>query len=117
MPDPESKSILTDVKEYLGSVEASTPFDSMLLLDIESEISKLIQLGVIEASAFTSSITAETKWSDVLPDEYRLSMAKTYVKLGVKLVFDPPTSSSLLDALKREKDECEWRAKVASETP
>ena len=113
----ESKRILKDIADFLGFSEEPTPFDEMLIMHINSELSKLVQLGVIPAYMFAENITSETKWDEVLPDEVRLSMAKTYVKIGVKLVFDPPTSSALLNALKDEKDECEWRAKVAMETP
>lgn len=113
----ESKRILKDIADFLGFAEEPTPFDEMLIMHINSELSKLVQLGVIPSYMFDEDITSETKWEDVLPDEHRLSMVKTYVKIGVKLVFDPPTSSALLDSLKQEKDECGWRAKVAMETP
>ena len=113
----ESKRILKDIADFLGFAEEPTPFDNMLLMQIDSELSKLVQLGVIPAYMQAMPITPETKWDEVLPDEYRLSMAKTYVKIGVKLLFDPPTSSALIDSLRREKDECEWRANVAMETP
>ena len=113
-----SKPILTDVAKFLGFDDNYAPFADMICMHINSEISKLVQLGVIDAAAGNIEIEDDTVlWSDILPDENRLSMAKTYVKLGVRLVWDPPTSSALLDALKAEKDECEWRAKVAMETP
>ena len=120
MANPPSKSILIDVANYLGMVVADdiTPFNDMLCMSINSEISKLVQLGVISAAdADFEIVDSSTTWADILPDEHRLSMAKTYVKIGVKLLFDPPTSSALIEALQREKDECEWRAKVAMETP
>lgn len=115
-----SNKILDDVLEYVGlqvDESDSTPgaFPSQILLNINSELSKLVQLGVIDVDQFTNDATASTTWADVLENEARLSMAKTYVKIGVRLVFDPPTSSTLMDALKREKDECEWRALVAKE--
>ena len=119
----ESKKILKDIADYmgytdyLGILSDDDPFHGMLEMHVNSELSKLVQLGVIPAYMFTEDVTTDTSWADVLPDEHRLSMAKTYVKIGVKLAFDPPTSSALLDSLRREKDECEWRAKVAMETP
>ena len=115
-----SNKILDDVIEYVGlqvdeSDSVPMAFQSQLLLNTNSELSKLVQLGVIPVDRFTNDATANTVWSDVLIDEARLSMAKTYVKIGVRLVFDPPTSGTLMDALKNEKDECEWRALVAME--
>ena len=37
--------------------------------------------------------------------------------MKVRLVFDPPTSSALLDALKQSIQEYEWRLNVEAETP
>ena len=36
-------------------------------------------------------------------------MIKTYVYLKVKLVFDPPQSSSVTDSINRQISELEWR--------
>lgn len=115
-----SKKILNDVAEFCGfqideNEEETGPFTSQLLLNINSEISKLVQLGVVDQESFTEEVTSETTWADILSNESILSMAKTYVKIGVRLVFDPPTASALTDAYKNEKDECEWRALVAAE--
>lgn len=115
-----SKKILADVAEFVGfqvdeNEEEIGPFTSQLLLNINSEISKLVQLGVVPPEMFAEEVTSETTWADILPNESVLSMAKTYVKIGVRLIFDPPTSSALMDAYKNEKDECEWRAWFAAE--
>ena len=110
-----AKSILTDVAEYLGFNDEYAPFAKDICALINTELANLVQLGVI-ARADAIEITDDTTvWSDVLFDEAYLSMAKQYVRIGVKLAFDPPTSAALLDALTSTKDECGWRAKIAVE--
>ena len=42
---------------------------------------------------------------------------KTYVGQKVKLIFDPPTNASLLQALKDSVAEFEWTLNCLSETP
>jgi hypothetical protein len=39
-------------------------------------------------------------------------MSKTYVYLSVRLVFDPPSSSSVLESMTKTKSEYEWRLQV-----
>ena len=41
-----------------------------------------------------------------------IQMIKSYIYLKVKLVFDPPTSSFVLDAYKNQISEYEWRMNV-----
>lgn len=40
-------------------------------------------------------------------------MVKAYISVGVRLVFDPPASASVKEALQGYKDELEWRINVA----
>ena len=44
-------------------------------------------------------------------------MIKPYVSTKVKTMFDPPTSSFVLDAMQKQIAEYEWRLNVAVETP
>ena len=45
-----------------------------------------------------------------------LDSVKTYVYLKVKLVFDPPLNSSLMDSFERQIKELEWRLNVEVES-
>jgi hypothetical protein len=57
-------------------------------------------------------------WDDYLPDEedqVKLSKVKTIIFLRVRLLFDPPTVSYLLDAAKQQLLEAEWRLNVNRE--
>lgn len=41
---------------------------------------------------------------------------KTYVYMKVKLIFDPPLSSAVLESMNRTISELEWRLNVAADT-
>ena len=43
----------------------------------------------------------------------RMEMVKTYVSKKTRLIFDPPTSSSVMEALKGIISELEWRLNVS----
>ena len=42
-------------------------------------------------------------------------MVKTYVYLKVKMVFDPPLSSAVMECYKTQISEYEWRLNVTAE--
>ena len=72
----------------------------------------MTQLGVGPEEGFV--IKDKTAiWTDFIQDDKRLEFVKTYIYLKVKLVFDPPLSSSVLDAMNRQINELEWRLNVA----
>lgn len=102
-------SILNSIKKLLGSHEDDTDFDIDLIININTVLAILTQLGVGPSEGFSITGPTET-WSDFVD----LSMAsmeqvKSYVFLKVKLVFDPPMSSTVIEAYKRQMDELEWR--------
>ena len=84
-------------------------FDTQLVMQINSFLNVLTQLGVGSQEGF--EITGdEEKWSDLLGDQEKLlNMCKSYISIRTRLVFDPPTSSFVIDALKKNADELEWR--------
>ena len=55
---------------------------------------------------------ANTTWREFI-DDPRLNFAKTYVQIRVRLAFDPPTSSALIESYNRQLDELAWRLTVA----
>ena len=42
-------------------------------------------------------------------------MAKDYIQLRTRLIFDPPSSSFVIDLFKKNADELEWRMYIAAE--
>ena len=106
------ESILTSIKKMLGIVEEYEHFDADLIMHINSVLSILTQLGVGPSEGF--SIKDKTaSWNDFLSDSKNLESVKSYVYLKVRLIFDPPLTSSVTEAINRMISELEWRISVA----
>ena len=110
-----TNSILTSIKKLLGITEEYTHFDPDIIMHINSVFMVLSQLGVGPVSGFSIS-DATAVWSDFLPDGANLQAVKSYVYQKVKLLFDPPQSSAVLDAMKQSVSEFEWRLNVEAES-
>lgn len=101
-------SILTDVKKALGIDEAYVVFDVDILMHINSVFSTLNQLGIGPENGFAIS-DATPEWDAFLSTDLRLNSVKTYMYLSVRLLFDPPTTSYMIDSLRHQLKELEWR--------
>jgi hypothetical protein len=108
------ESILTSVKKMLGPEEDYEQFDPDLIIFINSVLSTLNQLGVGPSEGFSIE-DKSAKWSDFISDDRLLNLVPTYVYLKVRLLFDPPTASAVLDSINREADRYEWRISIAVE--
>lgn len=107
------ESILTSVKKMLGIAEEYEHFDSDIVMHINSVFMILTQLGVGPSEGF--SIEDETSvWMEFVSDN-SLEAVKSYMYLKVKLLFDPPSSSAVLESTNRMISEFEWRLKEAAE--
>ena len=111
-------SILNSVKKMLGITEEYTHFDADIIMHINSVFSILTQLGVGPDEGFAIE-DETTSWSEFVPEEtgsLLLSSVRTYMFMKVKMMFDPPLSSSVAEAYNRQISELEWRLNVAAET-
>ena len=105
-------SILTSIKKMLGVAEDYTEFDEDIITHINSVFLNLTQLGVGPEEGFM--IEDDTAvWEDFIKDSIKLKAVKTYTYLKVKLLFDPPLSSSVTESFTRMIAELEWRLNVA----
>lgn len=104
-------SILTSIKKLLGIASDYTHFDADIILQINSAFSVLTQLGIGPSAGFSISDSSAV-WSQFISDP-RVNFAKTFVFIKVKLAFDPPASSALIDSYNRQLDEITWRLTVA----
>ena len=106
------ESILTSIKKLLGIAEDYTQFDSDLIMHINTVFLNLTQLGVGPEEGF--SIQNENDaWSDFIDNNAQLQAVKSYMYLKVKLLFDPPLSSSVIESMNRMIAELEFRLNVA----
>lgn len=109
------ESILTSIKKMVGIEDECVDFDTDIIIHINSVISNLTLLGVGPSSGFRIT-DKHSKWSDFLGNDHRLENVKTYTYLRVRLVFDPPSSSAVIEAMKKEIDKLEWLINVTAET-
>lgn len=109
------ESILTSIKKLLGIEEDYEHFDQDIIIHINSALMILTQLGVGPSRGFMIS-DKTSLWSDFIPDEHGLEAVKTYIYLKVKLLFDPPLSSSVIELINRSISELEWRINIMVDT-
>jgi len=106
------ESILNSIKKLLGIAEDYDHFDSDIIMHINSVFATLTQLGVGPEDGFSIDDESE-KWEDFLPEERMLHSVKSYMFMKVKLMFDPPLSSAVIECTKEQIKELEWRLQVA----
>lgn len=109
------ESILDSIKKLLNLSKDDTAFDTDVIININSVFTTLRQLGVGPEKGFRI-LGNEEKWNDFISDELMLDSVKTYVYLKVKIVFDPPLNSSLMDSFERQIKELEWRLNIEVES-
>ena len=109
-------SILTSIKKLLGITEEYENFDQDIIMHINSAFMILNQLGVGPKNGFSINDKSST-WDEFIPESSNLEAVKTYVHLKVKLMFDPPLSSTVIEAIKSQINELEWRLNVSVDPP
>lgn len=107
-------SILTSIKKLLGITEEYEHFDQDIIMHINSVFMILTQMGVGPEEGFTIS-DSTTTWSEFTNDDKKIEAVKSYVYLKVRLLFDPPASSSVMEAINRSISEFEWRLNIAAD--
>jgi len=108
-----AQSILTSTKKILGLPEQDTSFDIDIVIHINSVLAILTQVGIGPDGFVIDG--PDATWDDFLGTDPVLSMAKTYVYLKVRLLFDPPTTTPALESWKEQIREFEWRLNVHRE--
>lgn len=108
------ESILITIKKLLNLSEDYHHFDLDVITHINAVFGILYQLGVTDDPTFMITGENET-WEDIIYDENLLTIAKTYIAAKVRLMFDPPTMTSLSTALNEVIKETEWRLSERAE--
>lgn len=111
----EANSILLTVKKALGVDADCSDFDTDILIHLNSVLAVLQQLGVGPEDGYYIEDEAPS-WEDYLGESHAyVAMVKSYIIAKVRLLFDPPVSSAVMESLNRICSEFEWRANVAAE--
>ena len=105
------ESILTSIKKLLGITEEYTNFDADIIMHINTVFMTLNQLGVGPSDGFRIE-DKTTTWDEFIGDSLNLDGVKSYMHLKVKLLFDPPLNSAVMEAMKQQISELEWRLNV-----
>lgn len=108
------ESILTSIKKLLGIPEEYTQFDQDIIIHINTVFMVLNQLGVGPEKCFTIEDDTST-WEDFLDDDSSMEAVKTYVYLKVRVLFDPPASSTVMQSIKDAINEYEFRLNVIAD--
>lgn len=110
-------SILTSIKKLLGIPEEYEHFDMDIIIHINSVLMGLTQMGIGDPKGFVITDSTQT-WNDYLPggELIKLSAVKSYIFMKVKLAFDPPQTSFVIDAYNKQINEFEWRMYVTAES-
>lgn len=108
------ESILISIKKLLGIDKDYAHFDVDIIMHINTVFMTLHQIGIGPEEGFSISGEHET-WSNFLGEFTNLEAVKTYVHLKVRMLFDPPSSPSVIEAIKRQTDELEWRLQLQRE--
>lgn len=112
---PEKDSILQSIKKLLGIDSNYNVFDTDIMIAINSVFMVLNQLGVGPSKCY-SIAGSEESWTDFATSIECLSAVQPYVYLRVRMLFDPPTSGVLREAMERQITEYEWRLKIQAES-
>lgn len=110
-----NESILKSLKNYLEIPEDVLDFDHQLIAEANSVFMILHQLGLGPRDGFEISGYEETWYDFLRTNSPLLSATKAYLTQKVRIVFDPPISSFVLESLQKRIDELEWRLLIQAE--
>lgn len=106
------ESILDSIKKLLGINADVVVFDQEIMIHINSVFSELTQMGIGPEEGYMITSSSNV-WPEFCKDDFPLlNNVKTYVYLKVRLLFDPPTTSPLIEAINQQIKEIGWRMYV-----
>ena len=109
------ESVLTTIKKMLGIDEDYEHFDQDIIIHINTVLMTLNQLGAGPETPVAITNKDDT-WYSTLGEIKNIEAVKTYIYLKVRILFDPPTSSFVLESMNRQADEYGWRLNIQSES-
>jgi hypothetical protein len=111
----DDNSILNTVKKAVGVMPEYDVFDEVLIMHINSVFMVLAQMGVGPSKGFRIEDNI-AEWTDFLSKEdENYESVKSYICMKVRLLFDPPSSSTHMECIKQLVSEFEWRLNFEAE--
>jgi hypothetical protein len=101
-------SILNSTKKILGIEADYTVFDLDIITHINSSLSIISQIGIGPADGFSIEDDLP-EWTDLNIPANQMGLLRTYIFLKVRMLFDPPTTSFLIEAMNKQIQEHEYR--------
>lgn len=110
----DSASILESIKKLLGISPSDDGFDQEIKDLINAEFLTLHQLGVGPEAGFSID-GQDDLWDDYTDNLHLQDAVRQFVYLRARLVFDPPASSTVSEAINNRISELEFRINVQAE--
>lgn len=107
------ESILESVKKLVNA-DGHEHFDDEIITHINSVFADLQQMGIGPEEGF-SIVGSDKTWADFTQDSIELNSVKSYMGLRIRLLFDPPSNSAVLESMKQQIDKWEWRLNAAAD--
>ena len=109
------ESILGTIKKMLGITYDYEQFDVDIIIHINSAFATLAQIGSELKEGYTIADKYNV-WSEYTEDVKILDMIKIYIYLKTRLIFDPPASSMVAEAIKSTIKELEFRIQLQTDS-
>ena len=103
-----NEKILASVKTINNIEEEDTSFDNELIMFINSALMVIMQEWHGMDHAFKLNDGTET-WAQLLGEDTDYEGIKELLGLRVRLMFDPPSSQAVMQAIQERIKELEWR--------
>lgn len=110
-------SILSSIKMLMpnaGIPADYNVFDTELIGNINAELAVLSQLGVGKVDQIFFISGSGELWSDFIDNPEYLALIPMYIALRVRVIFDPPKSSIVMEAFNKRSDELSFRIQDVS---
>lgn len=103
-----NEKILDSVKTICNVAIDDDSFNNDLILYINSALMVIMEEWHGMDHAFRVQTGTET-WTDLLGEDVDYEGVKEFIGLKVRLMFDPPTSQAVLQAINDQIKDLEWR--------
>lgn len=112
-------TVFADVKKVVGVPEDDHSFDKDFEIYVNAALSNLVQIGGILPHGILVSADDPVDWRDLtghISSKHDLvQQIQAYTCLYVRLLFDPPATSFVINAMEKQLDEMVWRIREAAE--